>query len=425
MAYPAFQDGLLSAESLTPTNTVEEALPKLLTSNAAVDSCILHSDFGLATYNVGTVNMTDEVPCDGALRSHEYLRQQAHSHGIDCLFLQETRARTSNMISSGTHIRLVSACNNKKGGTEIWLRKRRNNGADSGLRPQDILVLASDPEYICARVKWSYGRVLLLSAHAPHSGWAAADVEKWWQQLSHLITRFHHDADEWLIVGIDANAHFDGEDRPWIGPLGATPKSNVPAKHFGDFLKQHNLFLPSTYDDYHSGPCFTWRVNSDQPGARCDYVCLPMAWRTFSPRSQNLPELDAGKASFDHTPVGVWCALSFTKTRRKRPRFDVTKIVTALDKDGMQLREKLFAIPWQQDVHQHAAGLSDIISDWLAEQCPPDKRGPRAAYITKRSWDLRGIRLWLARSVRRIHDCYRQHQLRTALYAWFEGVPRI
>lgn len=425
MAYPAFQDGLLSAESLIPTNTVEEALPKLLTSNAAVDSCILHSDFGLATYNVGTVNMTDEVPYDGALRSHEYLRQQAHSHGIDCLFLQETRARTSNMISSGTHIRLVSACNTKKGGTEIWLRKRRNNGADSGLRPQDILVLASDPEYICARVKWSYGRFLLLSAHAPHSGWAAADVEQWWQQLSHLITRFHHDADEWLIVGIDANAHFDGEDRPWIGPLGATPKSNVPAKHFGDFLKQHNLFLPSTYDDYHSGPCFTWRVNSDQPGARCDYVCLPMAWRTFSPRSQNLPELDAGTASFDHTPVGVWCALSFTKTRRKRPRFDVTKIVTALDKDGMQLREKLFAIPWQQDVHQHAAGLSDIISDWLAEQCPPDKRGPRAAYITKRSWDLRGIRLWLARSVRHIHDCYRQHQLRTALYAWFEGVPRI
>ena len=99
--------------------------------------------------------------------------------------------------------------------------------------------------------------------------------------------------------------------------------------------------------------------------------------------------------------------------------------MTALGKDGMQLREKLFAIPWQQDVHQHAAGLSDIISDWLAEQCPCDKRGPRAAYITQRSWDLRGIRLWLARSVRHIHDCYRQHQLRTALYAWFEGVPRM
>lgn len=421
-AYPDFQPGRLHAQGLIPTASADLAFPRLLGQTADMDTKLVQADFGIATYNVGSITSSDGTAEDNILKSHEYLRQQAHSHGIDCLFLQETRARTSNMVTSGTHIRLVSECLNKKGGSEIWLRRRDSRGTDRGLRQRDVLVLASDPEFICARVRWSFGSFLLLSAHAPHSGRAAIDVEKWWQQLSHMIQRFHHRSEEWLVVGIDANAHFASEDQPWIGPLGTTPKSNVPAGHFAAFLRAHSLFLPSTFEEYHTGPCFTWRVNSDQPGARCDYVCLPLEWKTLSPRSQNLPELDAGTASYDHTPVGVWCLLSFKRTRRHKPQFDVSKVAEAMRTEGKILQQQLAGIPWKRDVHQHAAEMADMISVWLAEKCPRAHQGPRASYISAKTWELRQLRLWYARSVRNIHQCYSHHHIRMALYAWRDGV---
>jgi len=79
--------------------------------------------------------------------------------------LPETRARTSGMIVSDTHIRLVAACENGMGGTEIWLAKRTSNGWVLGIKQSDVLALLSEPELLCAQVQWPYGLFLLISAH--------------------------------------------------------------------------------------------------------------------------------------------------------------------------------------------------------------------------------------------------------------------
>ena len=417
-AYPDFQDGSIHATGLTTTADVSLALPTLLQPTGPTGDNITYADFGVATYNVGSLQNASGTVQDTVLRTQEYLRQQAHCHEIDCLFLQETRAKNSNLISSDTHLRLVAASNNRKGGTEIWLRKRRVNGTATGLKQQDVLVLVSEPELMIARVRWPYGSFLLVSAHAPHSGWSSGDIENWWQQLSRTVTGFHTPLKEWLIIGIDANARFDGEDQPWIGPYGVAAKSNKAAQHFADLLRQHGLFLPATFEEYHSGTSQTWRANSDLPGARCDYICLPMQWKTFQPRSQNLPSLDAGTAAYDHTPVGVWCCLSFTRMRRSKPQFDTRKIPAAMAAHGQSLQRKVMSIPWETDVHQHAAVMADTIAEWLNEHCPKDKQGPKSTYISERTWEIRRLRLWYSRSVRHMNEIYYQHRLRIALLAW-------
>ena len=69
----------------------------------------------LVTYNVGTLGTkATQVKV-------QYMREQLEAHGCDVAMLQETRARSSQMVQSGTHIRVTAAAKDGKGGTEIWL----------------------------------------------------------------------------------------------------------------------------------------------------------------------------------------------------------------------------------------------------------------------------------------------------------------
>jgi len=148
------------------------------------------------------------------------------------------------------------------------------------------------------------------------SGYSKHDIEQWWERLSSMVDRFHSDRRAWLVVGIDANTNFDDDFPPHQGCMGLTHHSNSICTHFRAFLQHHDLFLPSTFDEYHQGETDTWRVNLERTGARCDYVCLPLAWTSSRMTSQNLLNLDAGTSTFDHVAVGAWCQVSLQKRRR-------------------------------------------------------------------------------------------------------------
>ena len=368
-SYPAISPGTLTAKGLTIDPEVDKVFPAQLKEKAQSDSKLTYANFFVATYNVGSLQRSRCQDDHTGLCPQEYLRRQAQSHGISCLMLQETRARTSGMILSDTHIRLVAACQNGSGGTEIWLAKRSSTGGALGIKQSDVLVLLSEPELLCVRVQWPYGLFLLISAHGPHSGYPKHDIEQWWQRLSSIVDRFHTDKNAWLVVGIDANTNFEDDFLPHQGGHGLAHHSNPICKHFRTFLQRHDLFLPSTFDAYHQGATDTWRVNAERKGARCDYVCLPLVWTSSKMTSQNLPNLDAGTSTFDHMAVGVWCQLSFHKSRRPKSGFDTNKISSQLVAHGHELIPPLLDIPWTCDVHQHAAKFSDITTDWLRQHC--------------------------------------------------------
>ena len=417
-SYPAISPGTLTAKGLTTDPDVDKVFPAQLKEKAQSDSKLTYANFFVATYNVGSLQRTRGQDDHTGMCPQEYLRRQAQSHGISCLMLQETRARTSGMILSDTHIRLIAASQNGSGGTEIWLAKRSSTGGALGIKQSDVLVLLSEPELLCVRVQWPYGLFLLISAHGPHSGYPKQDIEQWWQRLSSIVDRFHTDINAWLVVGIDANTNFEDDFLPHQGGHGLAHHSNPICKHFRTFLQRHDLFLPSTFDDCHQGVTDTWRVNAERKGARCDYVCLPLAWTSSKMTSQNLPNLDAGTSTFDHMAVGVWCQLSFHKRRRPKSGFDTNKISSQLAAHGHELIPPLLDIPWTCDVHQHAAQFSDITTDWLRQHCGVEKSQPRAAYISSSTWRLRDQRLEVARWIRHLHDFEALHRTRMAVVAW-------
>ena len=390
-AYPQIVPGKLVAAGPTVDDSPDSAFPNNLKESTTQDTKIVYANFFVATYNVGSLHRPRGHATDDGLCPQEYLRKQAQAHGITCLMLQETRAKRTGMVVSDSHIRLIAAGDQGRGGTEIWLAKRSSTGRSLGLQQQDVLVLISEAELLCARVRWPYGNFLIISAHGPHSGSGADEISRWWSKLSDLVTKLHRSDQEWLVIGIDANTNFENDHEPHIGHIGLTHHDNPITKHFRAFLQLHDLYLPSTFDDIHRGEVHTWRVASDKPGSRCDYVCLPIGWKNSKVTSQNLPDLDAGTATFDHTAVGAWCQLAFHRKRRARMAIDTSKIQTQLVDHGQDLLPQLQVIPWNCDVHQHASQIADVTTSWLQKHCGKTPGGPRADYITPDTWQLREL----------------------------------
>ena len=376
-------------------------------------------EIGFATYNVGTLmEASDRTE---RLQAQEYLRSQATAHGLDVLFLQETRAKKDAVVESASHVRLIAAASNGHGGTEIWIAKRKQNGRSTGATVKDMIVLHCEAELLVVRWRTPQGNFTLVSGHAPHSGRSKVDSHNWWISLTSIISKFHEDHTDELVIGIDANAHFAEDMEPWIGHHGLAETTNLPGQLFSDFLVKYDLFLPSTFEQFHSGHTATWRVGTNKE-SRCDYVCFPLVWKKAHLQSQPLPDLDAGMSSIDHVALGAWCRFVATAKHRPKASIDRNKIQQAFRLHADELLQSLQCISWSVDAHTHANMMSTSVSHWLTTHCPADKHGPRASYITQDTWSLRTTRLRLQRMIRNVGSMFAQHQSRMALHAWRYGL---
>ena len=422
--WPSRQGNQVTCPNSTTTPTISSSLPTTIWDDTQWQQKLRSCEVGFATYNVGT--LAERHDRHERLGAHEYLREQCISHGITVLFLQETRARHSAVVESGSHVRLVSQCHDGNGGTEIWIAKCNAQGKSNGTTSKDFLVLHTHHELLIVRWRAPHGDYLLVSAHAPHTGRSHADITSWWTQLAGLLRQYHCTGHESLIIGIDANAHLSEDSDPWVGSLGLEPTTNFGGTLFLDFLCHFDLFLPSTYQDMHEGATATWRVGracATTRECRCDYMCIPLSWKQAQIHSIALPELDAGMSSVDHTAVGVWCKFMAKTKQRPRPRIDPVKIPEALETHSSTLFEGLSNISWTTDAHTHANMISSQVSDWLHKHCSAKKSGPRSSYITDTTWTLREQRLQLQHRMRSLRDLMTSHQIHMALTAWRTQQP--
>ena len=419
-SYPSFEGEFLHAKCTEATSSITTAFPALLQHDADVEESTKRVTFGAATYNVGSLLRHAHGRPDN-MAPQEYLRRQSQAHGIDCLFLQETRARHEGLIASDTHIRLVAAADMGHGGTEIWLAKRDEKGRKTGLSPKDVLVLLANNQVVLVRARWPCGKFLLLSAHSPHSGRSKEDISQWWSELTQAICQYYNPKEEWLVCGLDANAHFDQAHEPWIGDHGLERSTNHPAECFLEFLQKLDLCAPATFSNIHSGPTATWRLHQQADAARCDYLCIPVQWRPAQLLTRNIPSLDAGTSSMDHTATGLWCNIHFVKRRCQRPAFDRDGIENSYKEHGHVLMQSLSSIGWDTDVHCHGALISDKIKSWLEEFCPTKRDRPRASFISDDTWLIRRHRLWLGRQLRGLDLQWTTLHLRVAFCSWKFG----
>ena len=222
-----------------------------------------------------------------------------------------------------------------------------------------------------------------------------------------------------FLLGIDANAHFDSAELPWIGDHGAELRRNFAAEKFCRFLAAFNLFLPATFHAFHRGQTGTWRRCAHAELARCDYVAIPIEWKCQQIVSEILPTLDPGTVVLDHIAVGVWIMLSYIATQKPWvPQYDREGIRSITQDQIQHLVQSIPDVPWTENVHTHAQTLTDTISRWLSDHFPPKKRTPRRSYIGQEAWDVRSKRAGLRRLLVTSKSSFGTYDLTIAWTAW-------
>lgn len=209
--FPCVRNESIVTADLFPRPDLKQCLPDLLLQHGQERSHFRYGLFSLyvCSYNVATLGQKA-----GGVYVR-FLREQAWAHQLDVLFLQETRSKESQMVLSQTHIRLVSAAAKGVGGLETWLRRASGQKEIKGFEVQDTHVLLSEPEIFLVKAKLRSVTLLLLNVHAPHSGHTEMEIKAFWDKLNTAVLPYVAKFPN-LVVGIDANAHFDVPNEPMV-----------------------------------------------------------------------------------------------------------------------------------------------------------------------------------------------------------------
>ena len=257
-----------------------------------------------------------------------------------------------------------------------------------------VQVHLSQPEILILSASYCGINLLIVCAHAPHTGKPESEHVAFWTLLQTQIRKFQGQCSN-VILGIDANAHFATDHGPFVGSLGLESRENRAGELFLETMEECQLFLPTTFDQYYEGDTMTWTNPTNGTQSRCDYIALPLAWRHSAIRGYLLSSLDAGRQGEDHLPVAldVTIFLSTVSRRRTGKTFDRVQLQKATP---MQIRlafDNMPEVQWKTDVDIHAKMVSDWIQDQMTKHFPRTGTSQRNSYISQDTWNIRRQRI--------------------------------
>ena len=382
------------------------------------------------TVNVQTLSQTlPQMPPpnlphegDGFVGRAAYLREQFRYHGVNVIALQETRTKAEETISSHSHIRLCSGCDDHgHHGVELWFdRQLAISSCDADpIRVQlsDLLVLFSDPRTLIVRFSRRGLQILFAAIHAPIA--ASPERAAWWQTLRERISRYSRGC--WVVLLGDFNVHFGVVSAHRIGDLVWEATSSVP-EGLHSILRQQDLWLPSTFSGCHSGPSETWIAPNGQHGSRIDFIAVPVSWYAGPGSSQVHHDLDWGQSHVDHFPVRLDVSFFTSFVWRAGGR------LLSVDREAMETiegRRSLQRIwesvplqPWTLNVHRHWGAIEQHVSQALYKAFPSRRGSCRSSHFSAATWLLRQRRVWLRRRILRIRQAIHSLALRNGFRAW-------
>ena len=219
-----------------------------------------------------------------------------------------------------------------------------------------------------------------------------------------------------VLGGMDANAHFAEARGSSVGEFGLEDRTDTGGDCFAAFLEQANLFLPSTFADFHEGESRTWHNNITGAGARCDYCFLPAEWRVGKIASYLLPSLDGAQKGIDHTPLATEVKLILRKkiAQSTAASFDRRRLQTA-DQEAIDSIFSGLSVPdWDTDIDEHMTQISVQLHERLCHVFPVDKKQPRKGYISDLAWQMRSAKMRLRHELGRLKYQLGQQTLREA-----------
>eukprot|EP00435_Cladocopium_sp_Y103_P032829 s972_g8.t1 len=355
----------------------------------------------LATANVLTLKGqidTKHGVVSGPTRQTTLL-QQLHDDGVHVFAFQETRLRKQHSLTD-PHYLLFSSAATEAGHFGMLLgfstyhahgQMQTPSRRDSKVcfRSDHFAIIAANPRLLIVRVRTPVLRCIVIAAHAPHSGASEQELETWWTSVTASIPAKY---DNWeRLVCVDANARVGQFPSDHVGDWQAeedTPKSEF----FLDFLQQHHLWLPSTFEASQIGRGGTWRHNNGK-WLRNDFIALPLAWSHCLTQAFVNANVDVSTVKEDHAVATVTVSMPVDCLRAHRRKSSVKRLEKDVHLVQSWRLDRPFRIDWNVDVHTHADQLQAFLLDAIPST--PKRPKPLRSTMTAFTWALvREKRFW-------------------------------
>ena len=251
-------------------------------------------------------------------------------------------------------------------------------------REEDFAIITSQPRILIVRVHNSLPRAIVVNAHAPHTGANSTDIEQYWQSVGQFIPAKYSHWD--IILCTDANARVGSEPSEFIGPHLAENHDDK-AESFCAFVHDNGLFLPSTFQAFHSGPGGTWK-HPKGTWHRNDFIALPTKWNYEHCASWVEDCIDPSLLRDDHRAAAVelQCHLQpfgnkiRPKVAKLQPREVPIEVWQSLEATSAQL--------WTSNVSEHAQQLESALVQTLQDYHVPALRSRRKDSLSEPTWNL-------------------------------------
>ena len=374
--------------SLATTTTPDQPQPE--------PSQAVQLRFTIATANVLTLRSgTVERP---TIARQTLLMEQMDRAGCTIVGVQETRhhhlvAKSNDLY----HIFGHPASPQGTDGIQLWISKRIPvDDMGNTICTDQIRIVASDVNFIIAKLRLPHWCCLVFTCRAPHSGRPRAEAVQFWSKINHIIQR---KGKNWpLLFCGDTNAHLGNQPTDAVGTLWPSME-NQAGQVFHEWLLQHDLFLPATFPQYHLGSEHASFFAPDgNHEVRIDYVALPRSQMYSAIDSKIADDIDLSVHRCDHRAVvcsfelaidgSAFCSDKRRLYRQKAP--DVQDLAYKLQQTEHlnALHYAVSAPPWDMDPHQSATTLAFNVNQAISHIAQPKGQWKRKWHLSETTWDL-------------------------------------
>ena len=403
-----------------PTTTpTQDAL--MLPAPASFKSTEYEVNITAATGNVLSLKQRDDeaTSCGTPSRMTSLLRQMDEAD-ILVFGLQESRIRSDRHLHSDQYWLLQAPATPKgQGGVVFGLHKQKAyatalDGTKQYFSEKDAKVVWATSRCLIVKVSTLLLKGIFIVAHAPHSGEPLETIEDFWLTIAKHLAPTYCTWPVYLLA--DANSKVGSETSASIGDWQAETTSEK-GRPFHDFLIQHQIWLPSTFEATQVGAdAATWQHTSGH-WSRIDYVGLPSSIAFARCEAWINHDVDVSLCREDHRVASV--AFSFSATARDDFRdFPLHK----LNEDAIDLQQ-LWQNPIGQivlpevDVHSHAQHLQQAIVESIGHRPRRGTVKPMKQTMSPGTWAL----VCEKRDWRNQLNLHQRHQRQTVLFLFFHA----
>ena len=365
-AFPPLCDGQVMQFPLS-LRRIQKSIPSPHTGGTEGPDTV-QINLKLLTANVLALDTHDDLKQFGRRvgARTQRLDAQWHVQEFNVLGLQETRtpqgvfhSEPYKIWSSG-HQALDAICL----GCEVWCHRTlplvtSSSGTTLTLEDFNVIVAFADPRRLIVRFESVSLKFTAVVLHAPCLKRAAGpghrplhEVQQWWQCTSQILRTHVRDDLVWYFT--DANAPLASAATNLYGLVGAETM-NPQGALFEEFLHEHDLLVPCTFEQFHSGATTTWTHPSGTK-LRRDYVLASPAAAGLTKSSFVLQDHDSTFEHEDHLPLCLIVdgTLASSGPTQDRLRWDQDKLQDPALVRKFQAALSTLPLPtWDVNVDDH------------------------------------------------------------------------